>query len=363
MLRFGVIAGILILAIVVKFIGDLPPLHIKTDITELPQGVQEWHKKGLMVEIFGNKMFVIDSAVGLTNHSDKNAVIFFHGFPCSSHDYHRSFEILHEKFGNKKRLIFFDHVGFGFSDKPLNDYEFTLHDHAENALKLFEQLDVKSAHIVAHDMGDSVLTEILSRRYLGLLPSRFDDFFKSVTFTNGGMRYDLINKRLTQTLLINPYIGPILAALNSRISEPIARKLSRQQLSSVYGPEANPDHRIEDIEAMFSLTRHNGGTGLVQKTCSYLLDRARFESRWYRALGHLDIPCMLLWGDSDAVAPMDIAKYLARNVIPPKVLTGKYLKNVGHFLMLEKPQEWSQIVSDFILNVASVANKVEQATT
>ena len=107
---------------------------------------------------------------------------------------------------------------------------------------------------------------------------------------------DLINKRLTQKLLINPYIGPILAALNSRISEPIARKLSRQQLSSIYGPEANPDHRIEDIEAMFSLTRYNGGSGLVHKTCSYLIDRARFESRWYRALGHLDIPCMLLWG-------------------------------------------------------------------
>ena len=47
MLRFGVIAGILILAIVVKFIGDLQPLHIKTDITELPPGVQKWHKKGI----------------------------------------------------------------------------------------------------------------------------------------------------------------------------------------------------------------------------------------------------------------------------------------------------------------------------
>ena len=54
---------------------------------------------------------------------------------------------------------------------------------------------------------------------------------------------------------------------------------------------------------------------------------------------------------------MEIPKYLARNVFPPNVFTGKYLKNVGHFLMLEKPQEWSQIVSDYILNVASVAKK------
>ena len=117
---------------------------------------------------------------------------------------------------------------------------------------------------------------------------------------------DLINKRLTQSLLINPYIGPVLAALNSRISEPLALKMSRQQLSSVYGPEANPDHRIEDIEAMFSLTRHNGGSGLVHKTCSYLLDRARFESRWYRALGNRHYsyvrfgPCtMLLIGSNN----------------------------------------------------------------
>ena len=57
------------------------------------------------------------------------------------------------------------------------------------------------------------------------------------------------------------------------------------------------------------------------------------------------------------MAPMEIPKYLARNVFPPNVFTGKYLKNVGHFLMLEKPQEWSQIVSDYILNVASVAKK------
>ncbi len=54
---------------------------------------------------------------------------------------------------------------------------------------------------------------------------------------------------------------------------------------------------------------------------------------------------------------MEIPKYLARHVIPSGVLTGKYLKNVGHFLMLEKPQEWSQIVSDFILNIANVAKK------
>ena len=52
--------------------------------------------------------------------------------------------------------------------------------------------------MVSHDMGDSVLTEILARHQRGALPGHFDNFFQSITFTNGGMVYDLINKRLGQ---------------------------------------------------------------------------------------------------------------------------------------------------------------------
>jgi pimeloyl-ACP methyl ester carboxylesterase len=57
---------------------------------------------------------------------------------------------------------------------------------------------------------------------------------------------------------------------------------------------------------------------------------------------------MLLWGDTDAVAPMEIPKYLAQNVIPPKVVRGVTLQNTGHFLMLERPGDWARLVLEFI---------------
>ena len=60
----------------------------------------------------------------------------------------------------------------------------------------------RKAHLVSHDMGDSILTEILSRRNRGMLPEYFDEFFQSVTFTNGGMIYDLIDQRLAQVQII-----------------------------------------------------------------------------------------------------------------------------------------------------------------
>ena len=56
----------------------------------------------------------------------------------------------------------------------------------------------RRAHLVSHDMGDSILTEILSRHSRQMLPEYFNEFFQSVTFTNGGMIYELINQRLSQ---------------------------------------------------------------------------------------------------------------------------------------------------------------------
>ena len=185
------------------------------------------------------------------------------------------------------------------------------------------------------------------------------------------------SQRISQTFLKLPYIGPFLSALSAKLPLSWAQKLHHQQLSSIYSSSADATAMEEDINDMFYLMQYKGGSRLVHKTISYLNDRQgppyrprekasskfmiyycrwRFESRWFRALRNLNIPCLVLWADSDAVAPMDIAKYLATNVLPSRIFTGKYLQNVGHFLMLEKPQEWSQIVADFILN------KVENRT-
>ena len=52
-------------------------------------------------------------------------------------------------------------------------------DQADNALSLWKTLGIQSAHIVSHDMGDSVMTEILTRKMKGQLPNYFDNFFKA----------------------------------------------------------------------------------------------------------------------------------------------------------------------------------------
>ncbi len=55
-----------------------------------------------------------------------------------------------------------DMLGMGFSDKPVA-YEYTVHDHADMHEALLAHLGVESAHILAHDLGDSVGQEMLAR--------------------------------------------------------------------------------------------------------------------------------------------------------------------------------------------------------
>ncbi len=104
----------------------------------------------------------------------------------------------------------------------------------------------------------------------------------------------------------------------------------------------------QDIEDMQALMRLKGGDRLVHKTMLYLHDRARFEPRWLKALkDSKDLPVMVFWGDSDAVAPKEIAISLA-DYIKPEAFTGRTMKGAGHFLMLEQPQKWAATISQFV---------------
>ena len=130
----------------------------------------------------------------------------------------------------------------------------------------------RSAHIVSHDMGDSVLTEILSRYERGVLPDHFNNFFKSITFTNGGMRYDMINFRISQTLMISPFAE----TLNKIALRSNSDKLGKAQLDSIWSRSySNIEKKEKDIDQIIMLNKYKGGSALTYKTMGYLTDRSR----------------------------------------------------------------------------------------
>jgi pimeloyl-ACP methyl ester carboxylesterase len=69
-----------------------------------------------------------------------------HGFPTSSFDWHRVWDALRAR----RRLLAFDFLGFGDSDKP-SDHDYSIHEQADLTELLWEQHGIAETAIVAHD--------------------------------------------------------------------------------------------------------------------------------------------------------------------------------------------------------------------
>ena len=67
---------------------------------------------------------------------------------------------------------------------PLQNYTYSVPNQVEMILSLIKKLDLDSAHVVAYGMSVPLVEEILARRDRGVLPERFNTFFKVDHFKN-----------------------------------------------------------------------------------------------------------------------------------------------------------------------------------
>ena len=112
--------------------------------------IEKWESLGKYISIRNHKIFAIDTG------GDSEALVVLHGYPSASIDYYKILELWKSDF----RVIIHDHLGFGLSDKP-RDYSYSLIEQADFALQLWQKLGVQKAHLLAHDYGTSVATEII----------------------------------------------------------------------------------------------------------------------------------------------------------------------------------------------------------
>lgn len=259
-----------------------------------------------------------------------DTLLLLHGFPESSYSFHKVLAGLQRSL---KRIVVFDFPGYGLSDKP-DTYGYSLFEQADAALEVWKHLGLRGGHLLSHDMGDSVATELVARQVNGTLPASFNGF-ESFTFTNGSMVLDLADLRITQKLLLSP-LGPLLSRLFNF-------KTFDQQVRSAQGADTLSD---DDILMLWENIEINEGARRNHRIIQYLNDRRRFEkTRWLPSLAKVTQPVHLCWGDADAVARVEMAHYLKEKVCPHARLT--LMPGVGHFCQLSDPEVWLSCVLPF----------------
>jgi pimeloyl-ACP methyl ester carboxylesterase len=286
-----------------------------------PSGaVDEWERGGGFLDTEHGRLYVRD--VGAAEPDGSPPLLVLHGFPTCSFD----FRTVLPRLSARRRVVLFDQLGFGLSDKP--DRRYGIHLHADCAQVVAAALDLTEIDLLTHDMGDSVGGELLARdldESLGPLTIR------RRVVTNGSIYLSLAHLTLGQQLLMSLPDAAVEAGVDEQA-------YVNSLANTLADPAAAP---MDEIEPQWDLLHRNGGHRLLPRTIRYLEDRQAEEHRYTGAIERHPSPLAVVWGALDPIAVVAMAERLttARPDARTTVLDG-----IGHYPMVEDPVRFASAV-------------------
>lgn len=284
--------------------------------------VDAWRKRGKYIDVPEGRVFVVELGpeAGAT---DETPVLVLHGFPTSSWDFAEVGALV----ARQRRVVLFDFLGFGLSDKP-SDAGYSLFEQADVAVLAARACGIGRAHVWSHDMGTSVATELCARRERGLLPFEM----ASLVLMNGSVHIEMASLTLGQHLLLSP-AGELFARVSTR-------RVFGAQMRRIFGRPVSE----EDIDGMWELLAREDGTRRLPAIIQYVHERTRFRRRWIGALERLDVRTLVAWGTKDPVCALAIAEQLAREIRGSELILWD---DLGHYPQVEDPAKVAATVNAF----------------
>lgn len=277
-----------------------------------------WLRRGRFITLAeGHRIFTVQEGQGPD-------VVLVHGFPSTSHDFAAALPWLTRRF----RVTMWDHLGFGFSDKPADEVSYSLLDQGRRAGEILRALGVTRARVVGHDMGLTVAVEMLCRHDDGALGCAMD----ALALCNGSHIVELA------------HITPLQHALMTDDgAAAFAQSFDPEQFTSGFrflwaDPSRTP---AADIRAIAYWMVHNRGLDILSRIARYNLERTWYAERWRSILGRTAVPISVVWGDADPIAVLEIGRRLSEMSGGPLTV----LDGVGHYPQMEAPDAWAAAVA------------------
>lgn len=273
-------------------------------MTDLPD-LKQWQANGTYITFKGHRIFTTAYGTGVP-------ILVLHGFPTASYDFARLVPLLADRY----RLILFDFLGYGFSDKP-RPHNYSLFEQADITQAVAAHYGLEKCFLLTHDMGNSVTLEILKRGA---------PHVERLVMLNGSVLLKYYQPLITQKLLLHPVIGPLITRFRL-----IRRRSFAQQFGSLF-PTPPPD---AEIDAFWSLIGYNDGMGIYDRLIQYLAERKIHEYTWLDALQNNTAPLTVIWGQLDPVSVPKIAEAVLERRPNAAYIP---LPDIGHYPQWEAPE-------------------------
>ena len=292
------------------------------DTSKLSSAAREWLAQGRHVDANGMPIFVYERGSG-------PAVLFMHGFPTSCYDFRGVIDRLSDSY----RCVAFDFPGYGLSAKPVA-YSYSLFQQTDVVEALANALGIDEAHVISHDVGTSVHTELLARVQDGTLGFRI----ASSTFLNGSM--------LQWLATITPFQK--LLSSNETLDQAITlcESVGAQFVQGLRAVMKRPGCLADaDAELVTELMLFEDGNKRLPALSGYMRERFINKERWIGALRAMPTATQIVWADGDPVANIEMGRALHADL--PRARYTE-LKGLGHFLPMEDPESVASEIRTFI---------------
>ena len=291
------------------------------DDSQFSEPTRRWLASGRHLKIEGKRVFLYERGGG-------QSILMLHGFPTSAYDWRGVIDGLASAY----RCVALDFPGYGLSDKP-EAYSYSLFQQTDVVEALARELSITEAHVVSHDVGTSVHTELLSREQEGRLVFRL----LSSTFLNGSMLQDLATITPFQKLLAANQTLPQAIAISENLTE--------NYIDGVRSVMKRPESLSEDdIVVMNDLIAYQEGNRRLPALSLYMRERYIHRERWIGALKKTK-RIQFIWADGDPVANVDLGRALSKEVPQARYTE---LAGLGHFLLMEDPKAVATRIRDFL---------------
>ena len=288
---------------------------------------ENYQKQADFSELCGHRIAHWQS-LNFNQELNKDVILFIHGFPSAAWDWHFQWKHL----AGQYRLLSLDLLGFGLSDKP-TVHQYSLLEQADIVQALLSHQGVKQCHILAHDYGDSVAQELLSRH---------DDIdntanILSICFLNGGLFASHHRPLFTQTLL-KSRLGGLASYFMNKAS--LARGFNK-----IFAANSQPS--AHEINTLWHLIEHNNGKRVLPKLLSYIDERNQHGKRWVESMISTAVPLYFINGVQDPISGQHMLDYYI-DIIPHPRTTAL---DVGHYPQLEAPEKVLSLYRTFLIEV------------